>query len=228
MPKTKIESTYSVALVILAGAADAAKLAADGRGEAPYLLRRAAGRGAALAVGPVNHVALHAGAGSERERRDGIGPLSGEEGRREEKRGGGWERTGREREKMGEGGRAREKAKRGGDGDGNGGDNGGDARRTANKMAASSLSVHGSVGASIRRQHDSASDEQSRIRMAQNEMRLRCRAVSCRPGSFVGMGCSKFGGGFSVVGSETWGIWGRKAGCRRLFALETLKLEVQS
>lgn len=66
MPKTKIGSTYSIALVILAGAADAAEFAADGRGEPPYLLRRAAGRGAALAVGPVNHVGLHAGAGSER------------------------------------------------------------------------------------------------------------------------------------------------------------------
>lgn len=60
------ESTYNVALVVLAGAADAAEFAADGRGEAPYLLRRAAVRGAALAVGPVNHVGLHAGAGSER------------------------------------------------------------------------------------------------------------------------------------------------------------------
>jgi hypothetical protein len=104
----------------------------------------------------------------------------------------------------------------------------GDARRTANKMAASSLSVHGSVGASIRRQHDSASDEQSRIGMAQNEMRLRvpCRVVQVR--SFVGMGCSKFGGGFSVVGSETWGIWGKKSGMSQTFCTGTLKLEVQS
>lgn len=169
------ESTYSVALVVLAGAADAAKLAADGRWEAPYLLRRAAGRGAALAVGPVNHVGLHAGAGSER----GGMELDLEE-RGGEKRGGGWERT---RRRGIEGGRRREtererakRGNRGGDGDGNGGDNGGDARRTANKMAASSLSVHGSVGASIRRQHDSASDEQSRIEW----LTTRCACVSCR------------------------------------------------
>lgn len=115
------------------------------------------------------------------------------------------EESERSREKAVDREKREERAKRGGDGDGNGGDNGGDARRTANKMAASSLSVHGSVGASIRRQHDSASDEQSRIECSQNEMRLRV-PLPCRPGSFVRRGWDVRSSGAALVS------WDRRHG----------------